>query len=151
MPDSETAPLLHAVMTETLTIPQQLYDAMLQQLLDAVPLEACGLLAGVEGHVRRLYPIENRLHSPVAYEMEPHQQLQAMLQMEEAGLQLLAIYHSHPTGPQTPSATDVDQSFYPGVAYIIISLARPFDPVARAFQIDAASARRYYEIALKIV
>src|SRR5690606_24265006 len=105
----------------------------------------CGLLAGLEGRVRCLYPIENRLHSAVAYEMEPHQQLQAMLEMEEAGLQLLAIYHSHPTGPQTPSATDVDQSYYPGVAYIIVSLAMPLRPVARAFHIDAMSARRFCE------
>lgn len=130
----------------TLTIPQELYDAMLQQLQDASPLEACGLLAGLDGQVRRLYEVENRLNSPIAYEMEPHQQLQAMLDMEESDLQLLAIYHSHPAGPQTPSASDVAQSYYPGVAYIIVSLADPDQPVARAFYIDGG---RYYEIALK--
>ena len=47
---------------------------------------------------------------------------------------------------QTPSASDVAQSLYPGVVYIIVSLAESNLPVARAFYIDGG---RYYEIALK--
>ena len=47
------------------------YAAMLAHLRSAYPEEACGLMAGVDGEVLRLYAVENRLHSPVAYEMEP--------------------------------------------------------------------------------
>jgi len=133
---------------ETLNIPRDVYDAMLRQLQDAYPLEACGILAGLEGQVRRLYAVENRLQSPVAYEMEPSRQLQAMLALEDAGLQMLAIYHSHPAGPQTPSPTDVAQAYYPGVAHVIVSLAQSRRPTSRAFTLDDG---RVHEIVLKIV
>jgi proteasome lid subunit RPN8/RPN11 len=61
-------------------------------------------------------------HSPVAYEMEPLQQIQAMLAIENDGLELLAIYHSHPDGPARPSPTDVALAYYPEQAQLIISL-----------------------------
>ncbi len=109
---------------------------MIQQLQEAYPLEACGLLAGCAGFVSQLYAVENHLRSPVAYEMEPIQQLQALLSLEEAGLELLAIYHSHPSGPQTPSPADIAQAYYPGVAQLIVSLRERRRPVARAFVID---------------
>jgi proteasome lid subunit RPN8/RPN11 len=43
--------------------------------------------------------------------------------MEAAGLDLAAIFHSHPNGPAEPSATDVAQAYYPEAAYLILSPA----------------------------
>jgi proteasome lid subunit RPN8/RPN11 len=111
------------------------YSEMLAHVRAGYPEEACGLMAGLDGEVLRLYPVENRLHSPVAYEMEPLQQLQALQQLEDAGWDLLAIYHSHPRGPETPSAHDVAQAYYPDSLNVIISLANPQRPVVRAFSI----------------
>lgn len=121
---------------------------MLQQLQDAYPFEACGIMAGLQDRVRRLYAVENRLRSPVAYEMEPRQQLDAMLDLEAAGLEMLAIYHSHPRGPQIPSPTDVAQAYYPDVAHVIVSLADRHRPSTRAFTIKEG---KIDEIVLKIV
>lgn len=135
-------------MLEELNVPQAEYEAMLRQLQDAYPLEACGIMAGSEGDVSRLYPVENYLRSPVAFEMDPVRQLEVMLELEDAGLQMLAIYHSHPRGPQTPSPTDVAQAYYPDCAHVIVSLADRERPVARAFRIRHESV---YEIALNIV
>ena len=118
-----------------LTIPRPLYDAMIQHLQDEYPLEACGLLAGQDGVVSRQYPIENILRSPVAYEMEPTQQIQAIIELEEAGLELSAIYHSHPQGPPAPSETDVALAYWPDAAYIIVSLQDRAAPQTRAFAI----------------
>ncbi len=118
-----------------LTIPRPLYDAMIQHLQDEYPLEACGLLAGQDGVVSRQYPIENILRSPVAYEMEPTQQIQAIIALEEAGLELAAIYHSHPHGPSAPSETDVALAYWPEAAYIIVSLQDRAAPQTRAFAI----------------
>ncbi|HIP72024.1 MAG TPA: M67 family peptidase [Anaerolineae bacterium] len=118
-----------------LTIPKPLYNAMIQHLQDEYPLEACGLLAGKDGVVSRQYPIENILHSPVAYEMEPMQQIQAIIALEEAGLELAAIYHSHPQGPSAPSETDVALAYWPEAAYIIVSLQDRAAPQVRAFGI----------------
>ena len=99
------------------------------------PEEACGLLAGRDGRAVRLYPVENSLHSPVAYEMEPVQQIKAMLAMEAEGLELIAIYHSHPDGPARPSATDIAAAYYPDAVQLILSLADRQRPSLRAFTI----------------
>lgn len=119
-----------------LTIPSMEYEAMIRYLLSVYPLEGCGLMAGRQQCVQRLYHVENILHSPVAYKMDPRQQLEAMLAVENAGLRLLGIYHSHPQGPETPSRDDVTRATYPEVAYVIVSLADRRRPVARAFAIS---------------
>ena len=122
-------------MVGTLRLRAAHYAAMLAHLRSAYPEEACGLMAGVDGEVLRLYAVENRLHSPMAYEMEPLQQLQALQHMEDAGWELLAIYHSHPHGPEIPSAQDVAHAYYPDALHVIVSLARPEQPVVRLFAI----------------
>jgi proteasome lid subunit RPN8/RPN11 len=108
---------------------------MLTHLLEEYPLEGCGLLAGKDDLVLRLYAIENRLESPTTYEMEPQQQLHAMLDMEDRGLDLLAIFHSHPSGPETPSAHDIATAYYPEAAHVIVSLVNLEQPKTRAFSI----------------
>lgn len=119
-----------------LTIERPLLNQILDHLQGCYPLEGCGLLAGDEtGMVTAVYPIENSLHSLTAFQMEPHQQIQAMLDMEAAGWQLLAIYHSHPHGPERPSSTDIALAYYPETVNIIVSLRERAAPVARAFQI----------------
>lgn len=135
-------------MQQTLSIPRRQYEAMLKQLRRAYPLEACGLLAGSDGRVMRVYAVENVLHSRSEYEMEPRQQVEAMFALEEAGWELLAIYHSHPNGPQTPSTTDVARANYPQAAQVIVSLADREQPVARAFTIAEGKVD---EISLRIV
>ena len=66
-------------------------------------------------------PVENMLHSPVRFQMEPSAQFKALLNIEEAGQELLAIFHSHPTGPARPSETDVAEFYYPGALVLIAS------------------------------
>jgi proteasome lid subunit RPN8/RPN11 len=124
------------------------YEAMLAQLQAAYPLEACGLMAGRNGTIRRIYPVANRLASPYAFEMEPVEQVQAMLDLEERGLELLAIYHSHPQGPAGPSASDVARAFYPEAAQLIVSLRDREHPTVRAFSIADG---RVGELSLQIV
>jgi proteasome lid subunit RPN8/RPN11 len=114
---------------------------MLAQLTALYPEEGCGLIAGRDGQALRLYPVENRLHSPVAYEMEPAQQVRAIVALEAEGLELLAIYHSHPDGPARPSATDMAHAYYPDQAYVIVSLADRRRPSLRAFMIQDGSVR----------
>ena len=116
-----------------------LHEEMIRQADAGYPEEVCGLLAGsIDGRIGRavrLYPVENGLHSPVAYEMEPLAQVRAMIAIESEGLELVGIYHSHPTGPASPSPSDVAQAWYPDAAQIIISLAAPGRSAARAFLI----------------
>ena len=118
-----------------LILPHALLDEMLTHVAGLWPEEACGLIGGLDGRAARLYPVENVRHSPVAFEMEPLQQIKAMLAMEAEGLELIAIYHSHPSGPARPSITDVANAYYPDAVQLIISLANRARPGVRAFTI----------------
>ncbi len=111
-------------------------NQILNHLQACYPLEGCGLVAGDDaGWVTAVYPIENSLHSPTAYKMDPQQQVQAMLHLEANCWQLLAIYHSHPHAPATPSVTDIQQAYYPETFTMIVSLAKRSTPVTRLFHI----------------
>jgi proteasome lid subunit RPN8/RPN11 len=112
-----------------------LYEAMLAHVQAAYPLEACGLLAGQASQATHLYPIDNILHSPTAYEMDPVQQVKTLIEIEEKDWSLVAIYHSHPHGPPIPSASDIALAYYPEAVQLIISLQDPAWPVTRAFTI----------------
>ncbi len=112
------------------------------------PDEACGLLAGEGGVVRKVYPAENILHSPVAYQMDPQRQVEIMLEIEAAGWELSGIYHSHPGGPPVPSPTDVARAYYPDSIYLILAPEdAPGEWRGRAFAIEGG---RVEEIPLRM-
>jgi proteasome lid subunit RPN8/RPN11 len=97
------------------------WQYMQQHVTAAFSQEACGLLAGKFDRVSKCYAIDNELHSSTRFWMEPVSQLEAMLDMERLGLELLAYYHSHPRGGEKPSSTDLDEFLYPGVIMLIWS------------------------------
>jgi proteasome lid subunit RPN8/RPN11 len=54
--------------------------------------------------------------------------------MDEAGEELVAIYHSHTQSPAYPSQTDINLASYPDAIYLIVSLAEGEEPL-RGFNI----------------
>jgi proteasome lid subunit RPN8/RPN11 len=60
------------------------------------PQEACGLLAGKGDITLEVIPITNELHSTVRFRMDPIEQLRAFQLIDDQGLELVGIYHSHP-------------------------------------------------------
>jgi proteasome lid subunit RPN8/RPN11 len=109
-----------------LQIPGEIYSAMTQHALKELPNECCGMLAGIIaedgiGRVSRRFPLSNDLASPVAYQSYPFAAHKAM---RAEHIELLAIYHSHPTSAPTPSRTDCAQNHYgPDIIHLIISLS----------------------------
>ncbi len=129
-----------------LEIAEEYWQNMLAHLQNCLPEEGCGLLGGrlrgageeLTARVSMVLPVENELHSPTRFRMDPARLVQAFYTLEEQGLELSAIFHSHPTGPQIPSPTDRGEFAYPGVLAVICSRAAPSaddDWVVRAFQI----------------
>ncbi len=110
-------------------------EEMIQHALAEHPNEACGLLAGKDGWVEKVYQMTNAEHSPVTYRLEPEKQVRIFMEIEEKGWELVAIYHSHSHSPAYPSATDLELAFYPDSLYLIISLADRDRPILRAFHI----------------
>ena len=105
------------------------------------PAEVCGLVAGRDGVATAAYPGRNISPTPaVTYELD-HDTLARIFDFEDAGLELVAIYHSHPRGPETPSPTDIARAFYPDSVYLIVSLATPDRPVVRGFRVTNEGVR----------
>jgi proteasome lid subunit RPN8/RPN11 len=100
---------------------------MLWQARAESPLECCGLLSGVilsdgVAKVRLRYPLVNAAASPVEFESEPASLLSAWNDINRQGLEVLAVYHSHPTSEPVPSRKDLARSWSPEVVNFIISL-----------------------------
>lgn len=112
------------------------WDGMRRHVDGEAPLEACGLLGGRSGVVEIVLPVKNVAASPVRFRMDPQAQLKAFAELEAAGLELLAIFHSHPTGPSIPSPTDIAEAAYDAI-YIIWS---PVDEVPTTSSGRAAGA-----------
>jgi proteasome lid subunit RPN8/RPN11 len=106
---------------EHLWVSAEAWQAMLRHVRSCVPEEACGLLGGVGGRAILGLPIENQSHSTIRFRMEPAAQVRAMMDLERAGHELLGIYHSHPSGPSSPSDTDTAEAAYPEIAYLVWS------------------------------
>lgn len=105
-----------------LELTQEQAAALVAHAREAFPNECCGLLAGWQERVKRIFRGTNVDRSPYTYLMDPKEQLAAFKDMEAAGLDLLAIYHSHTHTAAYPSKTDVAKAYYPDAIYVIISL-----------------------------
>ena len=97
--------------------------------------ECCGVLAGSNGRVKRLFRAANALKSPVRYSVDPRDLLLIHRELDAHGWDVVGVYHSHTHSPAYPSATDIELAFWPDSLYVIISLMEPERPVIRAFRI----------------
>lgn len=93
---------------------------MLEYVRSHAPLESCGLLAGKNSKVEKIFFVENQARSAVRYVMNPNEQLTAFEWIDSNDMELLGIFHSHPTGPETVSPTDISEAAY-AVVYVIFS------------------------------
>ena len=111
------------------------YERILKHCRDEYPNEACGILAGHNGTVEKIYLMKNAEPSPSFYVMEPQEQFRVMKEMRQAGLNLVGIYHSHTGSQAYPSATDVSLAYYPEAVYLIVTLLDRKKPASRGFTI----------------
>lgn len=118
-----------------MVIGQAFIEQLIEHAKSQYPNEACGLLANKDGTVVRFYPITNSDASPVHYNMDPQEQLQALMEIDDQGWELGAIYHSHTHTRAYPSQTDVRLAYYPEALYLIVSIADQGNPEIRAFRI----------------
>jgi len=115
-------------------IPAAVRDEIVTHARAGLPNEACGILAGLDGRVERFFPAESDEPSPYYYRIESRDQIRIMNEIDEAGLDLIGIYHSHTSSPAFPSRTDAEQAFWPDAVYVIVSLANP-DADLRGYRI----------------
>lgn len=133
---------------EHIQIPRKITNQLLHLAQISPNLEVCGLIGSKNGLPSSCYPIKNTAEQPQQrFQLNAEQQISAMAKMRDQGEQLFAIYHSHPSAPATPSATDLELAAYPEALYLIISLNTKGILEMRGFKINNKSV---LEIALSL-
>src|SRR5687767_2466383 len=103
---------------------------MLAHAAGELPNECCGLLSGTvrdepgfrAALVVQRYPLVNVAASPKLYESDPDSMFKAFKDMRQRNIDVVAVYHSHPTSAPVPSKTDLERNYSPEVINLIISL-----------------------------
>jgi len=128
------------MIADSLIIPQHIFDEMIFHCREAYPNEACGILAGSGEEVSKVYKMANIEKSPVSYEFDSREHINAIKNMRENNHKMLAIFHSHPSSPAYPSAKDVSLAFYDDCVYMIVSLMEQ-EPVVKGFLIREGAVK----------
>jgi len=131
-----------------LQISRQLLEEIVAHARAEAPSECCGMIAADNGRAVAVHRARNAASTPkLRYEMDPKEQYQLEMGIEDAGLELGAIYHSHTRSAPEPSQTDINLAFYPEALYLIIGLAGAEADV-RAFRIvDGEVTQAPFEVA----
>jgi proteasome lid subunit RPN8/RPN11 len=109
------------------------------------PNEACGVLGGnlFTGGQRAdlAVPVVNLLADPRRYRMDPRGLMAAFDRIEDAGLEEVAYFHSHPASPPHPSQTDIAEARIGTVRMLIVSLQDPQNPSAGFYLLGDGGSR----------
>jgi proteasome lid subunit RPN8/RPN11 len=116
-------------------IPPTLYEEIIGHAREEAPNECCGMVAARDGEAVKVYRANNAAASPLRYEIDGAEQYRIQMDIEDAGLELGAIYHSHTRTAPYPSQTDINLAFYPDSLYLIVGLADPGTPELRGYTI----------------
>lgn len=140
-----------------MTIRRELLDEIIVHCKETYPNEACGILAGKESSIEKVYKMRNIKNSTVTYEMNSVDQLRCEREIKNAGLRIICIYHSHPSSSAYPSQVDLIRSSWPGdpdipvypdVCYMIIG---PIDGEINVKVFKLSSSGKIDEIKLDII
>jgi proteasome lid subunit RPN8/RPN11 len=113
-------------------VPQNIIDKIAGHAKQEAPLEACGYLAGKDGEVQEIFRMTNIDKSPEHFSFDPKEQFKVIKEARTRGLQLIAVYHSHPSSPARLSQEDIALAHDPSMGHIIYSL---LSNEARAFSV----------------
>ena len=120
--------------SRTMRMARHLYDEMVAHAVEEAPNECCGMIASRDGEAVEVHRAVNKAASPLRYEIDGAEQYRIQMAIEDADLDLGAIYHSHTRSAPYPSQTDINLAFYPEALYLIVGLAGD-EPDVRAFTI----------------
>lgn len=140
------------MVADSLVLSATVADELLGHARSEQPNEACGLLAGdlASGLASRYLPARNAEASPLRYTVHPDDLVRIVFGIEDAGEDLVGIFHSHTHTPAVPSPTDLRAAQYPDAFYLLATLSDPdARPAAalRAWRITNGASR---EVPLRI-
>jgi proteasome lid subunit RPN8/RPN11 len=108
-----------------LSIARAHVDAMVAHARADHPDEACGVITGPEGSdlPARFVAMTNADRSPTFFRFDPVEQLRLYQAMDDAGEEVVVVYHSHTATEAYPSRTDISYAAEPQAHYVLVSTA----------------------------
>lgn len=100
------------------------FEALKFEVDKAWPIEACALLVGKIHNdvaiVHKVVIVKNVDNSQFTFSIKPEDLLQIYLDAERNGLDVIGVFHSHPTQPQ-PSIKDLEFMRVNPIVWLIIA------------------------------
>ncbi len=118
-------------------IKKRIVDELVTDARNRLPQEACGYLAGTGNRVEKLLPLANADESGEHFSFNPRDQFAALKSARGEGLDLVAVYHSHPRSPARMSDEDRRLANDTNMIYVIYSF---LTAEIRAFTIGESKA-----------
>jgi len=139
--------------------PEALRQELVAHARAGDPEEVCGVLAGRDGRVERVFRVSNTADAvgaesgvfrdretgvasagrrAVHYYMDPKDQLRVYNEIDDLGLDVLGYYHSHTHTEARPSPTDVRLATDLTPYYVLVSLQDAGTQAVRAWRISKA-------------
>lgn len=133
-------------------------DAQLKQIYahakETYPYECCGFLLGHfddEGFVREVRPATNQNRERTdRFDISGEEFAKTQFDADEAGLDIIGIYHSHPDWPPIPSQTDME-SAWEEIYYLIASVHEGMPLNTNVWRLADSGVRRFEWVSLEIV
>lgn len=133
-------------------------DAQLKQIYahakEIYPHECCGFLIGAfenGGQVQQVRRATNQnTERTDRFVISPEEFAQAQFAADDAGLDIIGIYHSHPDWPPIPSQTDMDNA-WEEVYYLIASIHEGMPLNTNIWRLADDSPRRFVPVPLEIM
>lgn len=107
----------------------------------ALPNEACGLIGGkktsTEYEAVSVHSVKNAASSPTVFALDGQGMIDAETRIDDAGHELLAVWHSHPTTAAVPSQVDLADAHkydpHGSLLHVLVSM-QGFAPQVRAYR-----------------
>ncbi|HMQ53303.1 MAG TPA: M67 family metallopeptidase [Anaerolineae bacterium] len=133
-------------------------DALLKEIYahakETYPAECCGFLVGQfeqGGLVRQVRRATNQnTERNDRFIISGEEYAQTQFAADEAGLEIIGLYHSHPDWPPIPSQTDMD-SAWEEIYYLITSVHDGMPLNTSVWRLAGEGMRRFQSIALEIL
>ncbi|MGQ4832635.1 MAG: M67 family metallopeptidase [Candidatus Asgardarchaeia archaeon] len=138
-------------MIKKIKISQELLDEMRTHITRVSPLEACGLIIGkvvddiAYGEI--IVKIKNIQKSTVEFLMDPTELYNAYMLAEKMKKEVIAVYHSHPSGTY-PSPHDLRNMELNPYVWIIFDMN---DLSFRAFFLEDKEKKQLYEVEVIVI
>lgn len=134
------------------------FEQIRQHGEEAYPNECCGVLLGGGNSERRWVSRVVRCVNTkgqaarTRYKIAPKQLIDIQREGRERGEEIVGFYHSHPDAPPHWSRTDLEQAYWLGHAYVIISIIRGNALEMKSYMLAGDDdSRRFEEEPVKVL